>query len=155
VDAGRGEPCRGADAWQVAEGGWKADGRARAGRGCGGAKFLGRWLLRRDLLFLVSRSGSCDVLPGAAVRGVSPVLLRTWIGPVPVKMQAALSPVVAKMRAWASPVLAQMWERICDRSAQCATWWLSLGADVGREESSRGADAGENESLPSAEVGRE
>jgi hypothetical protein len=95
----------------------KVGGRPMGGQGrggdVGGAESLGSRRLGHDMPFLVSRSGSCDVFPGAAVRGVSPILLRTWIGPVPVKMQAALSPVVAKMRAWASPVLAQMWERIC------------------------------------------
>jgi hypothetical protein len=44
--------------------------------------------------------------PDRTVRGVSPVLLQMWIGPVPgSEMQAALSPVVATMRVWASPAL--------------------------------------------------
>jgi hypothetical protein len=64
------------------------------------------------------RAAATVSLPGAAVRGVSPVLLRMWIGPVPVKRQAALRPVMSKMWAWASPVLAQVRERTSPVPAQ-------------------------------------
>ncbi len=142
ADAGRGEPI------------------ARADAGRGGPTRAPSPSARRSLL----RKPSCAALgahitqlrrPDATVRGVSPVLLQMWIGPVPgSEMQAALTPVVATMRVWASPALLQM----------LAGWCQVPGADVRRgdlvsaqmwaETSQVGQRGRADESGHSAEAGR-
>ena len=102
--------------------------------------------------------------PDATVRGVSPVLLQMWIGPVPIEMQAALSPVVATMRVWASRVVLQMLAGWCLFPAQRWERTSRAGADVRRgdlvsaqmwaETSQVGQGGRADESGHSAEAGR-
>ena len=138
ADAGRGEPIA----------------RADAGRGGPGHQVPAQIAAAPSCAALGAQIGQLR-RPDATVRGVSPVLLQMWIGPVPgSEMQAALSPVVATMRVWASPALLQM----------LAGWCQVPGADVRRgdlvpaqmwaETSQVGQGGRADESGHSAEAGR-
>ncbi len=159
-------------------GGRKVAGSRMGGQGrggdVGGAESLERWRLCHDLPFLASRSGSCDALPGAAARGLSPVGPAADVGPSSPRQGAGgAAPSRSEDEGAGEPspgadvgedvssvrrrdlVVAQMWQGRVKSWRRCGRERVPSQRRVETGVSPVVAQMREEESSPGADVGRE